>query len=178
MKPTVRLWLTSMTFFVAAACATAPEVRSEAPPVPLEPVAVKVVFIPEKDDLFSLVDPLRGHVEARLAQAGHAISDRGWPIEIQLRHPELGTQDEHARVCVKLVGRVVRPQGRFAAVDVPAESCREANIYNPVNVTNISAAEIPNGPNGALYVEAIDILLNQLDRQARAPAQSNPNRAP
>jgi hypothetical protein len=103
---------------------------------------------------------------------GHAISDRGWPVEVQLRTPEMGLKDEHARVCVRLIGRVVRPQGRFAAIDVPAEACREANVYNPINVLSITAADIPNAPNGQLYVEALRLLLESLSRQARVPAGS------
>jgi hypothetical protein len=170
MSAAMRLWA---TFLMVAGCATAPEVRDERPPVPLEPVAVRPVFIPEKDELFALIDPLKPLAEEKLSSMGHAISDRGWPIEINLRTPEMGLKDEHARVCVRLIGRVVRPQGRFASIDVPAEACREANVYNPVNVISISAADIPNAPNGALYVEALRLLLESLSRQARVPAGSS-----
>lgn len=154
-------------------CASAPAARDEGPPVPLEPVAVRVVFIPEQDELFSIVEPLREQAESRLSVLGHPISERGWPVEVQLRPPELGTKDEHLRVCVRLVGRVVRPQGRFAAVDVPAEACREANVYNPVTVVAIGPGDIPNAPNGQLYLEALDKLLGLLSRHARVPAGSS-----
>ena len=76
---------------LATGCASAPEIKDDRPPVPLEPVAVRPVFIPEKDELFALVDPLKPIAEEKLSSMGHAISDRGWPVEIQLRSPETGT---------------------------------------------------------------------------------------
>jgi hypothetical protein len=149
-----------------AGCATAPEPRPEAEQMPLEPGPVHAVMVAERDALFALVESLTKRATDRLFQLGHPITELGWPVEVQLREPQMSTAGDHARICVKLVGRVVRPQGRFAAVEVPVERCREATIYNPATMVDVDHPQ-----NRALYDEALDALIDTLSRHARVRAK-------
>ena len=121
------------------------------------------------------------HARRYLAQRGlQIVDDAPTALQIDILAVEVTWKDGIGRTCSRLLGRTVRDEKGYLAIDVPAEKCEigERRVGGAGEIAPVVglAAELidPNKPPStgtAAYLSVLEPLLVQLANQSRAPEQ-------
>jgi len=132
----------------------------------------------------SLIAPSLVHARAHLESLHHEVRDDAAAIiEIEVGMFDSTVKDGVYRYCARMYGRVIRGGKRFPALDTMKEHCLSerfsnggvdlllAPIYLAMDIAKANAiTDKALDPQSALYLQALDALIEALSRQASRPA--------
>ena len=116
----------------------------------------------------------------RFEAQGHAVTgDAADSAEIEIASIGAGVDNNEYKCCVRMLGRLVRNEQRFAAVDVVKERCEKTELRGKRDGDVVAFTRIVQALVGArdpddagilkLYESSVEELIDALSRQATRP---------